>query len=220
MTLNDLIKQARTLSDDTQEPYRVSRANWVIYANEAQEEACRRARLLIDSTTAEICQIALTSGTTTYALDPRVIFVRRIKLTGGTIPLKRASYKDLDRARPGWEDETGLPEAWVPDMDTGVLRPYPAPDGDYTANLTVVRLPLVSMADGDDTPEIRASAHRGLVHWMLHRAYSTIDSELYSPKKAEMHLADFEQEFGRKSTTQDEVWIEREHGQEENEGIY
>lgn len=220
MTLNDLIRQARTLSDDLREPYRVSRANWVIYANEAQEEACRRARLIMDSTTAEICQVALADATATYALDSRILFVRRVKLTGQSIPLKRVSHKTLDRFRPGWEDETGMPEAYVPDMDTGLLRPYPTPDGAYTANLLVVRLPLVSMADGDNVPEIRGSAHKTLVDWMLHRAYSVVDSELYNPKKADMHLAVFEQEFGRKSSTQDESWIEREHGYEEDEGIY
>lgn len=220
MTLNEIIKQARTLSDDLVDPGKISRATWIIYANEAQEEACRRSRPLLDSTTAEICQVALTSSDTVYDLDSRILFVRRVKLSTNAVPLQRVSRKTLDQQRAGWESETGEPIAYVPDMDTNKLRPYPSPDGNYTANLVVVRLPLVSMAEGDDEPELPARMHKGLVDWMLHRAYSTVDGELYNPKKADYHEARFVAEFGQRSTAQDEIWIEREHGYEPDEGIY
>lgn len=221
MTLNDLIKQARTLCDDLVGPdYLTSRAKFVVWANEAVNEAARRSRAILDSSTAAICQVTLSAGTPTYDLDSRILFVRRIKLTGHAVPLGRVSRKTLDEQRAGWEDETGLPTHFVPDMDTKKLRPYPTPDGTYTANLTVVRLPLADMVDGEDQPELPSHMHWGLVHWMLFRAYSVVDSQVYSPKSAEMYEQRFISEFGQRSSGQDEIWIEREHGYEPDEGIY
>lgn len=220
MTLSEMIQQARVLSDDLVEPHLVSRTKYVVWANQAEREACRRSRALLDSTTTAICQIALVNGTPTYALDARILFVRRVKLTDVSVPLGRVSRKTLDEGRPGWEDETGQPTHYVPDMGTGLLRPYPTPDASYTANLVVVRLPLADMEDGDDEPELPARSHDGLVDWMLHRAYSMPDSEIYSPKKSAEHEARFIAEFGKRSSAQDEIWIEREHGYEQDEGIY
>jgi len=45
---------------------------------------------------------------------------------------------------------------------------------------------------------------------MMHRAYLKKDADANDPKKAADSLALFEQEFGRKSSAIDEVWIERE----------
>lgn len=220
MTLSELIKIARRRSDDLVEAYKISKAEYYDFANEAVEEACRRSRLIVDSTTAEICQVALTSGTATYALDARVMFVRRVSLSGVVPALSPVSYKTLDKCAPDWQTETGQPRGWIKDFDTGMLRPYPTPDADYTANLMVVRLPLEVMQDGDAVPEIHARFHRQLVEWMLYRAYSKEDSEIYSPNQAEKCLAAFEREFGQRSSAQDEVWIEREHGYTEDEGYY
>lgn len=220
MNLGELIKAAAARADDLVAGKLWSRSEWTEYANDAQREACRRARLLIDSTTADICTLTLQAGTPTYALDPRIIFVRRVKLDDVPVPLVRVSYKDLDKGSPGWEAYTGRPRGYVPDMDDNLFRPYPAPDGDYTARLTVIRDPLADMAEGEDVPEIRARYHLSLVFWMLYRAYMKHDSEAYDPKTAASNLDLFEAEFGKKSTAQDEAWIAREHGYIEDEGIY
>lgn len=221
MNLTQLIKVARQRLDDlSATPYLWSRAELVEYANDAEREACRRARLIVDSTTAAICQIALVSGTDTYALDDRVIFIKRVKLTGHVTPLGRAHSADLDEQRPGWEDDTGVPLAYVPNMDTNTFRPYPSPDASYTANLTVIRTPLAEMADGDDEPEIPGRYHLGLVHWMVHRAYSKHDSQTLNPKAAAEAADMFEAEFGKRSSAQDEAWIAREHGYTPEEGVY
>lgn len=220
MNLTTIVKRVRELSDDLVEPYLTSRAKIVLWANEAENEACRRSRAIIDSTTAAVCDVAFTDGTPTYALDSRVIFVRRVKLEGEAVPLRPVSRKELDQARPGWEDETGQPTHLVRDMDTGLLRPYPTPDGDYTAHMTVIRLPLAEMVEGEDEPEIHARHHWGMLDWILHRVYGVPDSDLYNPKKSEQHLAVFEANFGRRSTAQDEIWIEREHDFDADDGIY
>lgn len=220
MILEDLINLCRRATDDSIAPYLTSDDDWMEFANDAQSEACRRSRLIVDSTTAEICQVALVPGTDVYPLDPRVMFVRRVSLAGILPALSPVSYKTLDKGAPDWQTETGEPRAYIKDFDTGMFRPYPAPDAAYTANLTVVRLPMAAMDDGDNTPEIHSRFHRALSDWMLFRAYSRPDSEVYNPKKADLHEAAFEREFGKHSSAQDEVWIEREHGYTEDEGAY
>lgn len=221
MTLSELIKIARQrLGDTVRGPYLWTTAELKEFANDAQREACRRSRLIVDSTTAEICQITLASGTDTYALDDRVIFIKRAIVDGQSMPLGRAHSADLDNNAPGWETETGLPRAYVPNMDVHSFRPYPAPDGAYTVRLTVIRTPLVDMDDGDDTPEIRGRYHLGLVNWMQYRAYMKQDSQVFDPKAASVAESMFEAEFGKRSSAQDESWISREHGYFPEEGVY
>lgn len=210
MRLNDLIQIFRAEVDDAVTPYLWSDDELIEYANDAELEACRRSRLIVDSSTAAICQIAVVAGTATYALDPRVLFVRRARLTG-LLPLKRKNMQDMDIQYPGWEDAAaGTPSAFIPDFETGKIRLYPTPDAAATLNLMVVRDPLAEMNDDSDTPEIAARYHRSLRFWMMHRAYLKKDADANDPKKAAESLALFEQEFGKKSSALDETWIERE----------
>lgn len=210
MRLNDLIRIFRAEVDDAVMPYLWSDPDLIEYANDAELEACRRSRLIVDSSTAAICQIAVVAGTATYALDPRVLFIRRVRLTG-LLPLKRKNMQDMDSQFPGWEDaEVSTPSAFIPDFETGKIRLYPTPDAAATLNLMVVRDPLAEMNDDSDTPEIAARYHRSLRFWMMHRAYLKKDADANDPKKAAESLALFEQEFGKKSSALDETWIERE----------
>jgi len=220
MLLSELISAARYRADDRVAPYLWSSAEWIEYANDAEREACRRARLITDSTTAAICQLTLVNATETYALDSRIQFIKRVKISSSTIPLKPASMLDLDEQRPGWQDETGDPQLYVTDMDQALFRPYPTPTAAATVTMTVLRDPLVDMEDGDDTPEIASRYHLGLVHWMMFRAYSKEDTQTYSPKAADRAAALFEAEFGPKSSAQNEAWIRTHHGFMQDEGVY
>lgn len=234
MNLDALITAAATRADDLATGKLWSRNEWTEYANDAQNEACRRARLLVDSTTAAVCSITLASGTATYDLHDSIIFVRRVRLiqvadSVALSVLKRAHVSDLDRfAGPQWQEETGQPRAYVPDMDDHQFRPFPTPDANtWKVGLTVVRMPLIpstheayAMEDGDDVPEIRARWHIGLVNWMLYRAYSKQDGQCFNPKAAAAFLADFEREFGNKSSAIDETWLAREQDYVEDEGNF
>lgn len=209
MNLGAMITAFRREVDDTAPPYLWSDAELMDHANEAEREACRRARLLMDSSTAAVCQIAVSNGTATYALDSRVIFIRRARLASETDPLVQMSYRDLDEQRYGWEDDTGTPTGYVLDWETGKLRFDYTPDADNTLNMTVIRDPLVEMNDVEDSPEINERYHRSLIHWMKYRAYTSDDDEKRDDAKAARALAWFEQEFGQKSAAIDEVFMSR-----------
>lgn len=220
MKLRELIEIFRHELDDAAEPFLWTEEELIEYANDAENEACRRARLIIDSTTAAICAITVIANTAKYALDNRVIFVRRVKLASRSLPLQRASFRDLDEETPGWDAHTGTVMAFITDLDSGKVRLYRTPTAADTLNLTVVRLPLVEMTNVDDTPEIDSRYHRNLRHWLRYRAYSKQDAETKDDKKAAEALALFEQEFGKASTAIDEEWIERQQGYGRWDGTY
>jgi hypothetical protein len=218
MTLQDLITLFRNEADDATEPYLWSDEEVIEFANDAENEACRRARLLVDSTSAltQLLVDPLDAGV--IALDPSVVFVRRASLANRR-PLARMTVRDLDDQNPYWQATSpGTPRAFVTDYQTGAILLYPAPAEDDMLLLTIVRTPLVEMASLEDSPEISPRFHRSLRYWMLYRAYSKQDSQANDPKKAADSLALFEQEFGKKSSAIDENWIA--HEQLNDDGTY
>lgn len=218
MLLSELITLFRNEVDDTAEPFLWSDEEAVEFANDAQNEACRRARLIVDSSTTAVCQIAVVAAAALVTLDPRVLFVRRARFAT-LLPLKRMNMQDMEAYNPHWMDAApNVPRVFVPDYETGKLLLWPTPDANATLLMTVVRDPLVEMDSQDDTPEISPRYHRSLRFWMMVRAYGKQDAEANDPKKEANALALFEQEFGRKSSAIDEAWIERE--QVEGDGTF
>jgi hypothetical protein len=176
------------------------------YANEAEAEACIRARLLVDSTTPEICSIPLVAGTAHYRHDPRVTLILRGKLAGAINPLGKVSHTIMDELYPGWEDQTGEVKAFVTGMDKGNIRLFRSPAVNSTLNLTVVRMPLSPMVGDGDSPEIPGYLHPSLVLWIKHKAYNNQDAELFDKNRADVHLALFEQKFGRRTDNPPDVF--------------
>ena len=212
MNLAQLISTFRSEADDATEEYLWGEEEVIEFANDAEREACRRARLLRDSSTAAICQLAVAVGDPLLTLDSRVLFVRRAKLTSRTRVLTPRFLADLDDQVPGWEDQSGTVESFLPDYETGKIRLFRKPEATDTLNLTVIRLPLQDMEDPEeDSPEISPAYHRSLVYWMLYRAYSKHDSETRNDKAAAENEARFEREFGPRSPAYDEQWIREQY---------
>lgn len=209
MKLGALLDVVRTEIDDLQEPFLWSDAELIEHADDAQNEACRRARLLVDSEDATVCRVTLEAGTSVYALDPRVIRVERAIVAGEPLPLRMCLRRHVDRMLPGWEDmDDGLPEVLIPDWQSRSIRLVPAPEAAGTLRLTVVRLPLAVLNDLEDEPEIPAHFHRSLRHWIVHRAYLKRDSETFDEQASMKALAWFTEEFGRAQPAYDEAWVQ------------
>lgn len=218
MKAGDIEDLFRGEVDDRVEPFLWTPEEALEYLNDAENEAGRRIRAFIDSTTTAVCQVTVPT-TGIAVLDQRVLFVRKVRFAGRS-PLRRMNMQDMESFDPMWEDASAstYPQAFIPDWQTGKLRFHNKPSAQLTALLTVVRDPLVAMTKRDDTPEINPRYHRSLRYWMAHRAYLKPDEETYDPKRAGEMLALFENEFGKKSSAIDEMWIERE--QFEGDGTY
>lgn len=212
MTLADLIALYRADSMDAPDGQLCSDELLTIYANEAQDEACRRGQLLRDSS-APVAVISFDAGAETVALDARVLRVLRAFVDGHqALP---TSVEEMDHLVPGWQFQSlqDRPQRLVTGMTTGKLHLWPVPAQAGTIRMTVQRLPLKPMRTEADSPEIRPELHRALVPWMLYRAYSREDTDLYNDTKAAVHLAKFEAEFGRKASGRNEEWMRSGRGE-------
>lgn len=220
MKLEELIEEARERVGDLAAPQKFSDTRWTRFANEAEREACRRARLLVDSTTEACCKVTLAAGTATYNLSSKVLFVRRATITGQSLPLCRLHHKDLDKAGTEWMTEQGEVVGWVVGLDKhSTLRLYRVPEAIGTAWLTVQRLPLADMVTpADDSPEVDERYHLSLVDWMAYRFFSTPDPDVRDDKKAGEALAQFEREFGPAMPAIEEAWAQEHYGLQEDDG--
>lgn len=207
MTLQDLITLHRAQAQDQKAPYFCSDELLTLYANEAQDEACRRSVLLRDSATTDICRVAVPTGAEAVALDPRVVHVLRARLSGEDVTV--LSSEEMDALHPNWEADTlrAKPLVLVRGLTTDALHLWPMPDKDYELRLTVQRLALKPMADLNDSPEIRREAQPALVEWMLFKAYSRQDTEIFNDAKAKLAEGNFIREFGRKASARNESWV-------------
>lgn len=185
----------------------VSDALLKLYANEAQDEACRRGELLRDASSA-MCTVSFSAGDTTVDLDARIVRIIRARVDGHF-----ASVVDLDRMDEtfqNWDQDTARsrPTHLVEGVTTGKLSLWPVPKDDGEIKLVVQRLPLAAMSNlSEDSPEIRRELHPSLVDWMLFRAYSREDTEIYNDAKAQLALRRFEAEFGEKKSGRNEAWM-------------
>jgi len=214
MNLKELIALYRAQSRDNSAPYFCEDVLLAQYANEAQDEACRRGQLLVRST-GELCTVAYEGGAETVAINSRIVQIKRA--FAGTMPVGTMDVERMDAMHPGWQFEghQGQPTVLVTGLATDTLYFWPKPSEAGTLRLTVQHLPLKPMrhdASEDDSPEIRPELHPALVDWMLHRAYSRDDTDLFNDAKARLALGRFEAEFGRKASGRNEQWMRQGGG--------
>lgn len=205
MTLEQLICLYREQSFDNGTPPFCSNELLTIYANEAQDEACRRGDLLRDSSSA-VCTIAFAADDESVAIDPRIIEIQRAKVNGRVVAL--SNLDEMEDELPTWDEDTrrDVPQRLVQGVTTGRLFLWPRPAASGTIKLTVRRLPLDPLANDVDEPEIRPELHTSLVEWMLFRAYSREETEMYNDTKAALCKSRFVAEFGSKASGRNEAW--------------
>lgn len=200
MTLAELIALFRSDADDiVANPYLWSDAELKGWANEAEQEAALRAKLLFDASTTAVCQIAIAAGTTSYPLHAKVHDVEHARIIDSAGNVTRLTITDrieLERVRPDWRYETRPPRALI--RYDGRIEVDCIPDSDYTLRLEVHRMPMADMVSNTDTPEIAPIHHRHLVKWMLHRAYQRPDSETHDPERSAKAEQAFTKVFGRR----------------------
>lgn len=205
MNLRELIDAYRDESDDSATPPMCSDERLTRFANEGQVEACRRALVLTDSTSA-LCSISYAADDATITLDPRIIEVRSASI--GNEDMRLRTVEEMGCTWSNWRTDTlrNVPSFLIRGLDTGKLHLYPRPATSGTIQLAVYRLPLVALVNDDDVPELRLEWHQSLVDWMLYRAYSRRDSEQLDPRIAAEALLRFEAEFGTRTGARNEDW--------------
>jgi hypothetical protein len=94
-TLSALMKDYRRRADDRAlpNPY-VDDALLTDWFNEAETEACIRARLLIDNDSV-LSTIQLKHDRVEYPLDSRILEIEHARIPGRTLPLQRCDYDEI-----------------------------------------------------------------------------------------------------------------------------
>ena len=189
MKLSDLISTYRRDTHDVAEPFFLSDEDVTALLNEAQVEACIRARLIFERHDADICEVDIESGVSIY--DQKPSWVEIIKASTGDG--ENISIFDV-RLTNRMEMSGSAPAMVVYDKTFEMIPP---PTEDDTITVEVYRLPSKQLENDDDEPEIAAIHHQYLLDWVKFKAYSIPDADLFDAKKANIHEARFEQHFGK-----------------------
>lgn len=192
MTLSELIVQCRRKTKDQRVPYFWSDEQWQDALNEAEKEACIRARLIEDDTlTADAI-----ANEAYIDLPERAFSVRRASIDGKSLGL--FTREDFVASIHGdWESATGTPSAGYRVGDR--IRLYPIPQADAIVNLTAFCTPACPMDLSEASacsPGIPCRLHTNLVDWALRLFYSTQDADYENDGLADMHESRFESVFG------------------------
>lgn len=201
MTLEDLIRDYRRLADDTSEPPHLSDEDLARHASEGEREACIRARLLFDDSTAEVTQYAVTANQPVIAIDPRIDIIRAARFqpaAGGRAREIDLTGLDWIQEQCDWQGRSSSRPSHAVHVTKTQLRLWPKPSVAGTLYLDVYRLPLYDIEGLGDEPEIDADHHESLVDWLLYRSFSTKDSEHFNSDAAAEAYARFEETFGER----------------------
>lgn len=203
MDLKKLIAEARRRSDDTEVPPFVSDEAYAPLASEAEREACIRARLLFDDSTADVTQYAITAGSGLITLHESVDIITAAEFqpaAGGRRRELDLTGMDWIRGQCDWSTRTSSRPGYLAHISSHQARLWPTPSVAGTLYLSVYRLPLFELEALEDEPEIAAEEHAGLVDWMLYRVYTNKDGEQFDPARADAALAAFEERFGERNS--------------------
>lgn len=202
MTLGELRSALRVRLDDTVMPYLWPDGVLDSYLNQAVNEACLRADLIIDSTTPDVGVIETTPGVASYDIHASVYFLEDVSIGPRFESLVKLGVRDLRTLHPDWQTAQGVPVIYATDLTSysreglaHTLRLYPTPDAVYELALTAHRVPLEPLTDSD-APEIPARLHMDLLHWAAHLAYMTRDVDTIAYERAMFHADMFERAFG------------------------
>ena len=210
MLLTSLVKTLRIqYLDDVAEPYLWSDEELVFDIREAQDEACRRAHLIIEKDDPSVCQVAIQVGISDYILHDKVLLVKRAYF--GTsfdhcYPLAQTTRSRMDQNHPGWNGRKGQVGAYICE-DNNEIAFVPASIEAGTAFLQVSRLPLNELSlhssqtgtagYGITYPEIPGRYHEKMLYWAAHLAFLKNDSETFNLEKANLYEAQFDRHFGK-----------------------
>lgn len=198
MTLADLIRRFRTLAGDKTAPFFWKDEDIIDWLNDAQAQACVRARLLLEDADPAMCRIAIEADRHTYPLHAKMyeLALLSFKAVGesrGT-EVKVVSRGWLDEQFPGWRDEQRATGYAIQGETSIRLVSTPAKAGVLT--IEAYRLPREVMALPSDKPEIHEASHVQLIDWALHKAFSIPDSEAFDPQRSGLAEDAFTAYFG------------------------
>jgi len=190
MTFEELIQIMREdFLNDIVKPYIWSDDNLFRNLIQAEVEACRRAKLIIDTSKT----IDLSAGVSSYSLPIGILTIDSARVEGK--PVSQITQPEFEYY---YNDAVNLPDGFpkffmIPNNTT--IEVVPVPKEDYTMKLIVSRLPITNRTYIDE-PEIPGYTHYHLIYGALATCYAKQDTDTYNNKKAAEFDALFSKQFG------------------------
>jgi len=205
MNVGQFIERFRSERQDMAQPYLYTDAEIVGWLNDAIDEACQRAHILEDATSA-FTSFNVTAGTLSTALPDYVLKV--IRLTADGRRIDETSIAELDEKNPRWESQEGETQGFIYGRDN-TLRLYPTPTKTVAVKLRVSRLPMDMLSADVETEDIPVPRpwHAKLFNWVYRCAFMKNDVETQDTNKA----ADFEARFIQDFGVRENANVERKH---------
>lgn len=194
-----------------------SDATLVRYINEAQRRFARLSLVIRDGTTADVTQVTLQTGVTTYTLHESVLAVLSVRRQSDQGDLARAGHAGFDTYRqpdthyfdPAQLSQLppGKPLAYSTDETIGeddegsmgamVLRVYPEPTSTYNGQklyMRVIRLPIetLTLTNLKAVPELPEDHHLEMLDWAAYLALRIVDVDAGMPSRAMEFRASFD----------------------------
>ena len=207
----------RDTSDQTGGPsdYLWSDATLTEMINEAYYRFATEAMCLRDNVTQQYTQFTTLANVDQYVLDPAVLAVLSVQMTGDNGDLARAGHADfniasrpdtyffdpnvLARMPPGkpqaFSTDEGLAETDDGAISAITLRLFPKPSSDWApvvGRMRVIRLPSGPLEEASDVPELPERHHIEMLDWAAYLALRIVDHEQGDPVRAEGFKASFE----------------------------
>jgi hypothetical protein len=221
MTGRELVAVLRESKlDDMQLPYLWPDTELLRYLNYSEVQACRRAHLIIDATTASdsgtagtagtlgqrpLCSLPIVGNQATYNLSPKILQVKRCQFLSMAVPLIGPMvYEEMDEFMAGWlgtsgtvgtAGSSGNPSYFLNEPGNTITFIL-APSKNDTASLVVSRIPLMSFTLLN-SPEVDEKYHEGLTDWAAHLAFMKPDSDTMNLNLAKFYEDRFIEQFGK-----------------------
>lgn len=197
LTLAQLEALSRHEMHDVGAKPRTSQALIYLFAAEAENEACIRAKLLREEDNDSLVLINFSADQRTVDLSTTIFEVEsvRIEADGRELRVIREDQLDDDDR---YRTKSGSPERWYTSITPGGrlrLGLYPTPAEAVSVRLVAYRKPILPMSDAAHEPEIAPDYHIDLVPWIVHRCLSSRDPDIYDTS-ADIYLKRFVARFG------------------------
>lgn len=191
MTTEDLFDLFRSEMSDTVEPYLWSNNEVLSYIDDAQKMLCRLTEGIEDARTPDIVEIDVVPATEWYPLSPLVLKIRDAVRSDNGHSVTLINQERMRERCAYFDGRVGPLNMLVQGMDKHALRAWPVPNETVTVNLTVFRLPLLTVDDFDVELEVDEQHHRHLLLWMKSLAYDKQDAETIDRTKSREFDAKF-----------------------------
>lgn len=183
MTTAEWLATFRSEMSDVQEPYLWSDAEVLGYADDAQKMLCRLTDGIADASS-EATQLAYVAGDEWVDLSPLILKIRSSCNAASGAPILVVNQEDMPALGMRFDGRSGPVGSIVVGMEENRARLYPKAVADGAMQLTVFRLPAVTITSVDEPFEVGEQHHRHLLLWAKSLALLKQDAEAFDKSKS------------------------------------